>query len=150
MCTMMIGDNEINWHISYRIFQVKLTLKVVITQLRAQRMNDEFRAKDPLEWRHNGRNGVSNHQPHHCLLNRLFMCRSKKTSKLRVTGLCVGNSPVTGEFSAQGFYVACVWQKCWCTGTNQWANHNKLTENLRVIIGGNVVVVMLEMCSVSW
>ena len=27
--------------------------------------------------------------------------RSKKTSKLRVTDLCVGNSPVTGEFPAQ-------------------------------------------------
>ena len=26
--------------------------------------------------------------------------RSKKTSKLRVTGLCTGNSPVTGAFSA--------------------------------------------------
>ena len=25
----------------------------------------------------------------------------RKTSKLRVTGLCVGNSPVTGEFPAQ-------------------------------------------------
>ena len=32
---------------------------------------------------------------------RLFRCRSKKTSKLRVTGLCEGNSPVTGEFPAQ-------------------------------------------------
>ena len=30
--------------------------------------------------------------PHHCLLNRLFRRRSKKTSKLRVTGLC-------GEFT---------------------------------------------------
>ena len=29
------------------------------------------------------------------------MRRSRKTSKLRVTGLCVGNSPVTGEFPAQ-------------------------------------------------
>ena len=27
--------------------------------------------------------------------------RSKKTSKLRTTGLCAGNSPVTGEFLAQ-------------------------------------------------
>ena len=27
--------------------------------------------------------------------------RSKKTSKLRVTGLCLGNSPVTGEFPSQ-------------------------------------------------
>ena len=48
-----------------------------------------------LLWRHNGHDGVSNHQPHECLLNRSFMCRSKKTSKLHVTGLCAGNSPVT-------------------------------------------------------
>ena len=46
-----------------------------------------------LHWRHNDHDGVSNHQPHGCLLNRLFRRRSKKTSKLRVTGLCVGNSP---------------------------------------------------------
>ena len=26
----------------------------------------------PLQWRHNGCDGVSNHQSHHCLLNRLF------------------------------------------------------------------------------
>ena len=51
--------------------------------------------------RHNGRDGVSNHQPHDCLLNRLFRHRSKKRSKLRVTGLCAGNSPGTGEFPAQ-------------------------------------------------
>ena len=51
--------------------------------------------------RPNGRGGVSNHQPHHCLLNRLFRHRSKKTSKLRVAGLCAGNSPVTDEFLAQ-------------------------------------------------
>ena len=55
----------------------------------------------PLQWRHNEHDGVSNHQPHDCLLNGLFKSRSKKTSKLRVTGLCVGNSPVTGEFPAQ-------------------------------------------------
>ena len=54
-----------------------------------------------LLWRHKGRDAVSNHQPHDCLLNRLIRSRSKKTSKLRVTGLRVGNSPVTGEFPAQ-------------------------------------------------
>ena len=52
-------------------------------------------------WRHNGRDSVSNHQPHDCLLNRLFRRKSKKTSKLRVTGLCAGNSPGTGEFPAE-------------------------------------------------
>ena len=61
-----------------------------------------------LHWRHNGRDDVSNHytanmswrtcvvvkqmqsnsnhQPRHCLLNRLFRRRSKKLSKVRVTG----------------------------------------------------------------
>ena len=33
-----------------------------------------------LQWLHNGRDSVSNHQPHDCLLNRLFRRRSKKTS----------------------------------------------------------------------
>ena len=45
-----------------------------------------------LQWRHNGRD---------CLLKRLFMRRSKETSKLRIASLCKGNSPVIGEFPAQ-------------------------------------------------
>ena len=55
----------------------------------------------PLQWRHNEHDGVSNHQPHDCLLNHLFRRRSKKTSKLRFTSLCAGNSLGTGEFPAQ-------------------------------------------------
>ena len=54
-----------------------------------------------LQWRHNEHDSISNHQPHDCLLNLLFGRRSKRTSKLRVTGLCVWNSPGTGEFPAQ-------------------------------------------------
>ena len=54
-----------------------------------------------LRWRHNELDGVSDHQPHDCLLNRLFGSRSKKTSKLRVTGLYSENSPGTDEFPAQ-------------------------------------------------
>ena len=57
--------------------------------------------EESLQWRHNEHDVVSNHQPHDCLLNRLFKCRSKNTSKLHVTGLCEGNSPVTDEFLAQ-------------------------------------------------
>ena len=52
-----------------------------------------------LQWRH--KDSVSNHQPRDCLLNRIFRHRSKKISKLRVTGLCARNSPVIGEFPAQ-------------------------------------------------
>ena len=54
-----------------------------------------------IQWRHNGRDGVSDHQPRDCSFNRLFRRGSKETSKLRMTGLCVGNSTVTGEFPAQ-------------------------------------------------
>ena len=46
-----------------------------------------------LRWRHSEWDGVSNHQPHDCLLNRLSGHRSKKTLKPRVTGLCAWNSP---------------------------------------------------------
>ena len=55
--------------------------------------------------------GAANYENHYCdvimgaitsrVLNGLFRRRSKKTSKLRVTGLCVGNSPVTDEFPTQ-------------------------------------------------
>ena len=55
----------------------------------------------PLQWRHNGRDGVSNHQPHDCFFNRSFRRRLKETSKLRVTGFCVEHSPGTVEFPAQ-------------------------------------------------
>ena len=62
-----------------------------------------------LQWRNNGHNGVSNHQPHNCLLNRLFRHRSKKTSKLRVTGFVRGihrrraNSPHKGPVTRKNF-----------------------------------------------
>ena len=80
-------------------------LKPVMTKLRLTCI--------ALKWRHNGRDSVSNHQPHNCLLNRLFKRRSKKTSKFRVTGLCAGNSPVPGEFPA-------VTQKCFNLMTSSW------------------------------
>ena len=71
-----------------------------------------------LRWRHNGCNSVSNHQPRECLLRRLIRRTSKKTSKLRVTGLCAGNSPETGEFPAQMASIgesASIW----------WRHHGK-------------------------
>ena len=46
-----------------------------------------------LWWRHNERDGVSNHQPHDCLLNRLFRCRSKKNLK------APRHWPLCGEFT---------------------------------------------------
>ena len=54
-----------------------------------------------LKWRHNERNGILNHRRFNCLLHHLFMRRWKKTSKLRDTSLCEGNSPMAGDFPAQ-------------------------------------------------
>ena len=49
------------------------------------------------QWRHNERDGVSDHRRLHCLFICWFRRRSKKTSRVRVTGLCAGNSPVAGK-----------------------------------------------------
>ena len=71
-----------------------------------------------LEWRHNGNDGVSNNQPYHCLLNRLLRRRSRKISKFRITGLCAGNSPVTGEFPAK--------MACSAENVSIWWRHHEL------------------------
>ena len=56
-----------------------------------------------LQWRHNERDGVSNHRCLDCLLNCLFRRKSKKTSKLRVTGLYEGKSPHKGPVKRKLF-----------------------------------------------
>ena len=57
---------------------------------------------DTLQCRHNGRDGISNHQPHDCFLNRLIRCRSNKMPKVRVIGLCAGiqRTPVNSPHKA--------------------------------------------------
>ena len=61
----------------------------------------ESYANRTLQWRHNDRDDVSNHQRLDCLLNRLFRPRSKKKIKAP-RHWCLGvNSPVTGKLHAQ-------------------------------------------------
>ena len=114
----MINDHLWNSSCGYDGFFISVIIKykVVITPASVTSSDNEvvnvlsvlfllflhvlFKEKT-LRWRHNDHAGVSNHQPHGCLLNRLFRRKSKKTSKLCVTGLCAGNSPGTGEFPAQ-------------------------------------------------
>ena len=54
--------------------------------------------KMTLQWRYDERDGVSNHMRFDCLLSRSFRHCSKNTPKLRVIGVCEGNSTVVGEF----------------------------------------------------
>ena len=73
-----------------------------------------------LRWRHNDHAGVSNHQPHGCLLNRLFRCKSKKTSKLRVTGLCAGKFTGDRWISRTNGQLR---GKCFHLMTSSWWTH---------------------------
>ena len=79
-----------NWHSNSIYIQYETMLTIVVS----------------LQWLHKQCDGVSNHQPHDCFFNGLFRRRSKKTSKLRVTGLCEGNSPVTGGLPPQRASIA--------------------------------------------
>ena len=88
------------------------------------RLLDDIGYSLTLQWCHYERDGVSNHQPHDCLLNSWFRRRSKKALKLRITGLCAGNSPVTGEFPAQRDSDAenvSIW---WCHHQNRRSGHS--------------------------
>ena len=79
-----------------------------------------------LHWRHNEHDGFSNHEPHDCLHICLFRRRSKKISKFRVTGLCAGNSAVTGEFSTQKA----------CNAENVsiwWRHHGTMCKAMQII-----------------
>ena len=88
----------------------------------------EIIRKHTLQWRHNGHDTVSNHQPHDYLLSRLFRCGSKKTSKLRVTSLCAGISPGTSEFPAQMASNAenvSIWRCHYDSQLKNWHNPSK-------------------------
>ena len=77
-----------------------------------------------LQWCHNERDGVSDHRRLGGLFSRLFKRRSKETSKLHVTGLCAGNSPVTGEFpsqrtsNAENVFMWCRHHGLWTSNSN--------------------------------
>ena len=105
------------WIGSVWVYGKRLPAQIIglVLQFMLQRIE---RLRSTLHWHHNERDGVSNHQLHDWLLNCLFGLRSKKTSKLRVTGrywpFCAGNSPVTSEFPAQkasnADYVSMWWR----------------------------------------
>ena len=65
--------------------------------------------KNPVQWRHYDRNGISNNRCLECLINHFFRCRSTKTPKLRVTGFVRAihrsavDSPYKGPVTQQMF-----------------------------------------------
>ena len=118
---------------------VELTIELTVIQDAMAITWCHCNAALSLQWRHNERDGVSNHQLDECLLKRLFRCRSKETSKLRVTGLCEGNSPVTGEFPAQSTSNT-------ETVSSWWRHHGyvPLGQSLFDVIGSGLQVFMSQ------
>ena len=91
-----------------------------------------------LQWRHKDHDSVSNHQPHGCLLNRLFRRRSNKASKLRVTGLCVGNSPdrwiprTKDQLRGKFFHLMTSSCEVVMIGSKQFSTHPATTKQLMI------------------
>ena len=107
--------NPMNWTVRPNALNRTPTFSEVVVGHFLNGLNWE--TSELLQWRHDERDGVSNHQPHDCLLNRLFRCRSKKTSKLRVTGLCgaIHRCPVN-SFTQR----ACNVKKCFLLMTSSF------------------------------
>ena len=93
-CALLLTESksETNYHIYYGIIISTYWIMIAIHKL-VNFLHLSSRPTKTLQWRHNERGGVSTHRRLECLPSRLFTHRSKKTSKLRATGLCEGNSP---------------------------------------------------------
>ena len=114
----------------------------------------------PLQWRQNGHDGLSNHQPHHCLLSPFIQAWSKKISKLCVTGLCA----VTGEFPAQvasnaenvsiwwRHHVNCILlHVSYRMYKDKFRSNSDRTCNIcRDLLCEEVVTLALQFCRTSW
>ena len=81
-----------------------------VTVMRLLADVDTYNLQGSLQRRQNKHDGVSSHRRLNGLLKGLFRRRLNKTSKLLLTGLCEGNSPVTGGFpSASNAENASIW-----------------------------------------
>ena len=95
----------------------KFTMKSLL--IHSYAAQDGISTCTSLQWRHNEHDGVSNHQPHDCLLNRLSRRGSKKTSKLRVTGLCA--KKISFDDVIMMYFNILVLGKClWNSGKKGW------------------------------
>ena len=108
--------------------------------------NTRVERVSPSHWRHNDHDGVSNHQPYDYLLNHLFGHKSKKTSKLRVTGLRAGpvNSPHKGQWRGKCFHLmtsSC--SQFTQTRTFLLLSYTVCLNELKCILFGNLICVLI-------
>ena len=108
--TLRLANKSVWEHVGFIECNTRITciLKVLVAVVECERKvkyhpRCKLRVYFSWQWRHNEPNGISNPQRLDCLVNHLFRRRPRKTSKLRVTGLCEGKSPVTGPVTRKMF-----------------------------------------------
>ena len=102
-----------------------------------------------LRWRQNGCDSVSNHQPYDCLLNRLFRCKSKKTSKLRVTGLFY--MYVYGDFVGSYFKLFSRYGRTVMTCKYKICIHRERIFSMNFVFEGLFSDILTQMCQMfTW
>ena len=145
MAALFPGKNELLEQVVESYSQTSCAYKwgQYIPPLLTTRLTQKY--PTTLQWRHNERDGVSNQQPHDCLLKRLFRPRSKKTSKLCVTGLCEGihrwsvNSQHKGPVTWKLFpFDDVIMKDSYCTVIA--ANTYRQISNTRRTLVGNKIV----------
>ena len=103
----LIANQELVYQSHHILLIIQTTLLITLLVVLERKNNNTCRVfilqiGTSLQWHDNEHHGVSNHRLLDGLLNRLFRRTSKKTSKLHVTGLCEGNSSVTGNSPHKG------------------------------------------------
>ena len=101
-----------------------------------------------LQWRHNERDGVSNHQPHDCLLNLLFKAQIKENIQ------ATRHWPLWGEFTGDRWIPRTKGRqrgKCFHLMTSPWSQVNA-TEPLwwKVNTGQITVLVPSRQQAITW
>ena len=104
------------------------------------RVTDEIHmVQEHVTWRHNERDGVSNHQPHDCLLNLLFKAQSKENIQATRHWL------LWGEFTGDRWIPRTKGRqhgKCFHLMTSSWSQVNA-TEPLWLKVNTGLITVLV-------
>ena len=93
----MLGNFATHPLLWYSLWTWKITASLVILTLYKKMMHDDVISQRAFHYN----NVIMGAMASQIGTQPFIPVQIKDTSKLRVTGLCVGNSPVTGEFPAQ-------------------------------------------------
>ena len=104
--------------------------------------------RSALLWRHNGRGSVSNHQPHDCLLNRLFRQIKESVKAPRHWPFC--EFPAQMASNAENVSIwwrhhgsahcigQCVIPFSWCRSSCWQLGHGRMVNAMATVVGGEI------------